>query len=154
MKILKTSVLSAVLSVCFLHAPAQQSRTVPINEPDYSKPNLFNDLPRRMKLQTTALENLFALPVGSFIKTAIASDFIFQGTIVSKAAEAGVQSVIVKSTNRAGATLTFTKVKKDDGSFSYLGRIMSLKNGDAYEIVSEDGKYVLEKKGLYDLVSE
>jgi hypothetical protein len=31
---------------------------------------------------------------------------------------------------------------------------MSLKNGDAFEIVKENDQYILQKKILYDLINE
>jgi hypothetical protein len=65
-----------------------------------------------------------------------------------------VKSVVIRSTNRLGATMTFTRVTKEDGSYSYLGRIISYKNSDAYEFAQENGSYVLVKKHLYDLFNE
>src|SRR6478672_10380352 len=117
MKILKTSVLCAVLSFC-LHASAQ-SNALKISEPDYGKPKLFNDLPDQMKLHLTDLESLFTLPVGTFIKTQLTDNFNFQGTVVSKSDEADktVKSVVLKSVNRQGSTLTLTKTLKADGTF-------------------------------------
>ena len=153
MNYLKTSVLSAVLCFCLLHSSAQD-HALTVREPDYNKPKLFNDLPQHMKLRMTDLESALNAPVGSLIRTHIADKFIFQGTITSKTDEPEVKSIVVKSLNRQGATLTFTKIRQPDGTFSYLGRILSFKHGDAYEIVQENGEYTLQKKELNDIVSE
>ena len=153
MSYMKTSVLSAVLNLCLLHSSAQ-NHTFTVREPDYNKPKLFNDLPQRMKMQVTDLESAMDAPVGSLIRTHIADNFIFQGTITSKTDEPDVKSIVVKSLNRQGATLTFTKTRQPDGTFSYIGRILSFKHGDAYEIVQENGEYILQKKELNDIVSE
>ena len=153
MNYLKTTVLSTALCVCLLHASAQ-NHNVTVKEPDYNKPELFKDLPRQMKLQLTDLQSIIDLPVGSIVKTQIADHFIFQGTIVSKADDPKVKSVVVKSINRVGATLTFTKTLQANGTFSYVGRIISFKHADAYEIVQENGQYLLQKTGFNDLVSE
>ena len=155
MKTLRITMLSIVVNIFVLHASAQTTnRIVAINETDYSKPKLFNDLPQQMKLKVTDLEALFELQVGATIKKQITPQFIFQGVVISKANNPNVKSVVIKSVNRQGATFTFTKVFKSDGTFSYIGRIVSLKNSDAYEIVQEEGQYIFKKKSLYDLVSE
>lgn len=154
MKILKTSVICALLCAGFFTSSAQEE--LPLNEPNHNKPHLFPDLPQRMKLRMNDLEDLLELPVGASVKTFLADNFIFIGTVVSKSdpASAGVQSVVIKSTNRKGATLTFTKTTDADGTVRYLGRIMSLKNGDAFDIVKENGEYIIQKKNLYELINE
>jgi hypothetical protein len=154
MKILKTSVICALLCACYFTSSAQEE--LPINEPNYSKPHLFPDLPQKMKLRISNLENLLELPVGAAVQTFVADNFNFLGTVVSRsdAAIANVQSVVIKCINRKGATLTFTKTVGTDGTIKYLGRIMSLKNGDAFEIVKENDEYILQKKTLYEIINE
>jgi hypothetical protein len=65
-----------------------------------------------------------------------------------------LQSVVVRSTNFPGAALSFSRITKEDGTFSYVGRIISFQHGDAYEISLENGQYFFVKKGFYDLVNE
>jgi hypothetical protein len=153
MKILKTSAICVLLSVCYFTSSAQ---AITLNETDQRKPHLFSDMPEKMKLKITDLETLLDLPVGSSVNTSIAGNFHFQGTVVSTSAitNTGSKTVVIKSTNRKGATLTFTKATGSNGTVKYLGRIISMKNGDAFEIVKENGQYILQKKALYDLVSE
>lgn len=129
---------------------------MPLNEPNQNKPQLFTDMPQKMKLRISDLEDLLELPVGTSIKTFIAENFNFHGTVVSKSdpSHKDVKSVVIKSTNRKDATLTFTKTIRPDGTVRYLGRIVSFKNGDAFEIVKENDHYVLQKKTLYELVNE
>jgi hypothetical protein len=65
-----------------------------------------------------------------------------------------LQSVVIRSTNFPGAALSFSKLTKEDGTISYVGRIISFQHGDAYEITMENGQYFFIKKGFYDLVNE
>lgn len=153
MNYLKISVLCTALCLC-LYAPAQNNRIAPLSESGYNKPKLFNDLPERIQLPVINLEQLIDEPVGSTIKTRIGDHFIFEGTVVSKSNDPDVKSVVIRSSNRQGATLTFTKVHRPDGRFSYIGRIISLEHSDAYEIVQQNGEYILQKRDLNDLVSE
>ena len=53
-----------------------------------------------------------------------------------------------------GAALSFSKLMKEDGSISYIGRIISFQHGDAYEIILENGQYFFVKKDFYDLVND
>src|SRR6185436_12216873 len=97
--------------------------------------------PQKMDLHITALENIFQLQVGSTVRLQVTDALLFEGTIVSKsdAQDAGVKSIVIRSSNMGGATFTFTKTGGTSGSPSYIGRIMSRNNSDAYEIAMEKG---------------
>ncbi|MGN6163092.1 MAG: hypothetical protein ACTHOF_00995 [Flavisolibacter sp.] len=150
MKILK-SIFCILFSVCYFASSAQ----APLNDPG-NKPQLFSDLPQKMKVKVSDLASLLELPVGTSVHTLLAPGFNFHGTVVSTspATDATLKSVVIKSTNRKGATFIFTKTIKADGTVAFLGRIISLKNGDAFEIVKENDQYILEKKNLAELVTE
>ena len=157
MKILKTSALGLLLSVCIIQAAAQQdTKKLPISQYDYNKPKLFKDLPDRINVPLKNFDEVFDKEEGSTVTLPFASSFPFLGTVVSKAedAAAGVKSIVIRSTNKAGATLALSRIINADNTITYRGRIMSFKHGDAYEIASENGSYYFIKKGLYDLVDE
>ena len=150
MKTVKTAVLCMLLIVCCFNSFAQQP-----SERTTAKPLLFNDMPEQMRIRITDLTGLLDLSVGTSVNTFLAQNFHFQGTVVSVSPpEENVKTVVIKSTNRKGASLIFTKTKKNDGSIKYLGRIISLKNDDAFEIVKEGDQYLFQKKKLYDLINE
>ena len=155
MKSFKHCAVGVLLCVCFMHASAQTEKTI-LNEPDRNRARLFSDLPEQMTLQLSGLMDLFDLPVGAVISTPVTESLRITGSVVSRsdASDSGVQSVVVRSTNRKGATLTFTRKRNTDGTFSYTGRILSFQHGDAYEIVSQNGSYVLQKRNMHDLISE
>jgi hypothetical protein len=133
-----------------------QTNKVPITEPDYNKPKLFQDLPERIDFNVSNLQFLFNLRTGESATIPFATGFTFQGQVVSVSdnSDPKVKSVVIRSTNRIGARLTFTQVVNADASISYIGRIISLQHGDTFEIVSDNGHYYFKKKGLYDLVNE
>lgn len=153
MKQTRTCLMGFVFSLFIAGAQAQE---IPINEPDYNKPQLFSELPSSLELQISAFESLLSNDLGDKINFTIAPGFIFNGTVVSKASPADrkVQSVVVKSTNYEGAALTFTRVLLEDGTTRYLGRILSMNNSDAYELSYANGKYFFNKKHLYDIMNE
>jgi len=157
MRNLSIAVVGLCCICCVLCSSAQTNRTstkVPINEPDYNKPKLFADLPDRLEFNPDNLSNLFTLQVGQSISVPLSADFNFSGQVVSISDDPKSVSVVVRSTNRVGARLVFTKVTQADNTIKYIGRIISLQHGDSYEIVSENNQYYFKKKGLYDLISE
>lgn len=111
-----------------------------------------------MDVTISNMESIFDQPVGTPVLAKLTKSFPFKGTIVSRSgnAEDQVRSVVIKSTTntRLGAVLTFTKIRKEDGSFVYKGRIISRESIDAYEIVNENGQYILQKKNYYEMVRE
>jgi hypothetical protein len=127
---------------------------VSVNEPDYNKPKLFGDLPERINFDPTVLSALLNTQVGQSINLAVTPMFRISGQVVSKADDQNSTSVVVRLTNRPGARLIFTKLTDPNNSVKYIGRIISLKHVDSYEIVSENDQYYLKKKGIYELMTE
>ena len=145
---------SALLLFSCLFSQAQDKK-IPVNDPDYNKPKLFADLPQKMNLQITQLANLFDFAVGSSVNVQVTENLLILGTVVSKSDEKdiSIKTVVIRSTNKQGAILTFSKTINNE-EVSYRGRIMSRDNGDAFDIIQEKGQYFLQKKNLYDIISE
>ena len=80
--------------------------------------------------------------------------FRIAGQVVSKADDQNSTSVVVRMTNRPGARLIFTKLTDPNNSVKYIGRIISLKHGDSYEIISENDQYYLKRKEFMNLMTE
>ena len=156
MKNLKVAAFSVCIIFCSICAIAQkiQNRSVSVNEPDYNKPKLFGDLPERINFDPTVLSALLNTQVGQSINLAVTSLFRISGQVVSKADDQNSTSVVVRLINRPGARLIFTKLTDPNNSVKYIGRIISLKHGDSYEIISENDQYYLKKKGIYELMTE
>jgi hypothetical protein len=156
MKNLKLAAISVCITFCSVYSIAQniQNRSVSENEPDYNKPKLFGDLPERINFDPTVLSALLNTQVGQSISVAVAHGFTISGQVISKADDQHSTSVVVKVTNRPGARLIFTKLTDPNNSVKYIGRIISLKHVDSYEIVSENDQYYLKKKGIYELMTE
>jgi hypothetical protein len=157
MKTLKIIAICSFFSLSYFYSGAQENLPR-INEPDYNKPKLFDDLPQKMNLTISDMESLFDLSVGTPVLAKLTNNFHFKGTIVSKSgnAETAVRSVVIKSTTntRQNAVLTFTKISNGEGGYTYRGRIISKESIDAYEIIKENGQYILQKKNYYEMVRE
>jgi len=121
-----------------------------------NRPSLFQNLPEKISCRINDLSSLLESEIGKTISFAFTGNLNFQGVVSSVASKFDntLQSVVVRSTNFPGAALSFSKITKEDGTFSYVGRILSFQHGDAYEISQENGQYFFVKKGFYDLVNE
>ena len=157
MKNLRTAALCATLTLCSLFSLAQEQK-VPINEPDYNKPKLFQSLPERIAFNPDNFMGLLNKQTGSVISTSLSTDsqIPFEGKIVSTttSSDGKIQSMLMSCTNYAGATFSLTKVINDDGSVKYNGRLLSLKHGDLFVLEQTAGHFTLVKKNYYDLVNE
>ena len=155
MKALKTITLGVLLSVCMHHASAQMIKAVN-NQQEAPKPKLFKSSPGRINIKPNQFDDVFNYEVGKRVLLPFASDFSLAGTVVSKAEDvnANVKSIVIRSTDKVGATLTMSRFINEDNTISYRGRILSFKHADAYDIVSESGGYYLIKKDASDIYEE
>ena len=121
-----------------------------------NRPSLFQNLPNKISCRINDLSALLESEVGKPVSFSFVTNLNFQGVISSVASKFDntLLSVVVRSTNFPGAALSFSRITKEDGTFSYVGRIISFQHGDAYEISLENGEYYFVKKGFYDLVNE
>lgn len=134
------------------------NQVIPINEPDYNKPKLFQGIPDNIAVSPLMLNSLFEFLPGQKISINFSKNdlFQFEGEMVSVTSKYGnkIRSVIFSSSNYKGARLTISRYTDESGTIVYRGRILSLQNSDVYELQNHNGIYTLLKKKLYDLVNE
>lgn len=144
-----------VLLIISTYCSAQTQNKLPVTEPNYNKPRLFNALPVRLLLNTGQVNAVINEKEGGSVDMNLAEQLNFKGTVISisdkKTSE--FKSVIIKSSNWPGCFLTLSAFNKG-GETIYTGRILSREYGDAYEIQKQNGNYYLQKINLYDLLSE
>lgn len=156
MKYLKTGIASLCCLFAVITTKAQTTKSLPVREPDYNKPLLFEQSSQRSSCRVNDLQNILKYTTGQQVSFNLSDNFIFSGVVTSTAnkEDGRIISVVIRSTNYDGATLSLSKVRKEDGSSYYTGRIISFRHGDGFEIIEENGQYVLIKKGFYDMVNE
>ena len=132
------------------------AQKLPVREPDMNRPTLFQNLPSKISCRINDLSALLQSEIGKSVSFSLVDNLSFLGVISSVASKSDntLNSVVVRSTNFPGAALSFSRVTKEDGTYSFVGRIISFQHGDAYEINLENGQYYFVKKGFYDLVNE
>lgn len=154
MKNLRTISYCLSFVLCSIAAAAQHN-DIPLNEPDLNKPELFRQSPERISLETFDLTRLLTTQVGEPIVMNLPS-FRFEGTVISTVSKYGntIQSVVIRSMNYEGATLTITRSIDESGNSMYRGRILSMKHGDLYELKQVDNGFALVKNKFYSVVNE
>ena len=153
MKYLKSGFISVLFTLCFNQGITQIS---PTTKDESRKPKLFADLPAEMPLKVSVLNSILDFEKGRSVNLQLGSNFNYRGVVVSKSdpAEASLKSIVIKSINRQGATLTFTRTINKEGDLVYLGRILSFRHSDAYELKLQEGQYVFIKKRSDELFNE
>lgn len=135
-----------------------QDANIPLNEPNYNKPQLFNLLPTRIEMSAAKLEELIGKPNGQATQIAVNSDQSTEiaGEVISAVSKYNntIQSVVIRCSDFEGARLTLSKVNMPDGSTKFTGRIISMRHGDLYRLEQENGTWALVKKNFYDVVNE
>ncbi|MBK7292080.1 MAG: hypothetical protein KBF82_12600 [Chitinophagaceae bacterium] len=156
MKNLRTHAVCVCLSLMSICSYAQSNTRPPLNEPDYNKPRLFNNLPERIPFSVTNVTSLFNASIGAAVDLGLSDTvpFTMDGEVIATSFSDKVQKLVVRSSNYPGANMTISKVTNNDGSVSYHGRILSIKHGDFYELQKSIEGYVLVKKSFYDLINE
>ena len=158
MKNLRTIAVCLSMSLYSLCSFAQTGDVVRVNEPNYNKPKLFQDLPDNIPVSLDNISSLFNTQVGRSVSLNLSGDesFMFEGDVVSAVSkyENTIQSVVIRSTNYNGARLTISMITDAKGSISYTGRIISMQHGDLYDLKNINNQLVLVKRKFYELVSE
>ena len=156
MKNLRT-IVCVCITLCSLQAFAQKE-TIPVNEPDMNRPKLFTNMPDIIPISTERLNLLMNTDLSRQVNTDLSekTPIRLEGEVVSTATKFNntLQSVVIRSSNFNGATLTISRLTHPDGTISYSGRLISFHHGDLYELKKVDGNYMLVKKNFYDLVNE
>jgi hypothetical protein len=145
--------LTLLLSCADLFAQTK----IPVNEPNHKKPSLFTNLPDRIPVTISDLQSLLNLETGKDARLRLGQTSIagFEGKVVSTADKYNsIHSVVIRSSNFNGATLTLSSFTQPNGAVKFTGRIISFEHSDLYELQYQNDQYILVKKNFYDLVNE
>ena len=157
MKNLKTAGLCLAIMLCC--AASAQVQKVPLNEPNYNKPLLFADMPDRIPVEKAYLKTLLTSSneIGKDVQFKLTNSKVdhISGKVISVAGkETGAPSIVIRSSNFNGATLSISEVTLEDGTMAYRGHIISMQHGDLFELQLIDGQYYFVKRKFYDLINE
>ena len=140
----------------FICATASAQTQVPVNEPDQNKPKLFTNLPDKIPVDIITLQSLLNAETGKDVSLKSGQNAMinFNGKVVSKTDDNTIHSVVIRSDNFNGATLTLSSSAQPDGTVKFTGRIISFRHGDVYELQNVNNQYIFIKKNFYALINE
>ncbi len=119
-----------VLLCALIVTSAAQSQTKPAH-----KPAIFKSFPDKISCSITELSKVFSTSVNQNINLPFSDDFLISGVVTTNVIRyANLQSVVIKSPLFGDAVFTISKISKADNSVEYVGRIISNKYSDGYEL--------------------
>jgi hypothetical protein len=143
------------LLLIFSCATTSAQNRIPVNEPDQNKPKLFTNLPDKIFVDISELQNLVNTENGKTVSLKLGQNVNnFVGQVISRSDDQTIHSVVIRSANFNGATLTLSSSAQPNGTVKFTGRIISFKHGDAYQLQNQNEQYILIKKNFYDLINE
>ena len=131
---------------CLLYNVSMAQSKLPIRQVLPNKATLFKRLPEKFTTSKLYVDKLFSGANTGAIKMPLTNNNYFEGVILEKVMKnPHVESMNIKSSNYDGAMLTISKITHDDKSVSYVGRIISIKYGDAYLLTFENDTFHFTK---------
>ena len=114
----------------------------PLNQRPTEKAALFSQLPEKISCSTTSLKNIFQASVNSNITVMVSAAMKIEGLVLAKCAVTPEQlSINIRCTNYQDALLNISRITEADGSFTYIGRMVSPRHGDVLLLWQENGQY-------------
>ncbi|MEO5685581.1 MAG: hypothetical protein ABIQ88_23240 [Chitinophagaceae bacterium] len=139
---------------CILIAFSANCQTAPLNQHPAEKEPLFNHLPEKISCTAVSLQNIFAAAVTNNISVLLGTQLKIDGTVIAKVAVTPDQlSINIRCSNYQNALLNLSRITQTDGSFSYIGRIVSPRHGDVLLLWEDKGQYAfIREKQLLTMV--
>ena len=136
------------------NADCQSTTALPLNQHPVEKAFLFNQLPEKISCPEIALKNIFSAALNNNLSVALGQQLRIEGIVIAKVPVAPDQlSINIRCTNFQNALLNLSRLTQADGSFTYIGRIVSLQHGDVLLLWEENGQYsFIRQKQLLSMV--
>ena len=124
--------------------------------PEFSRPELFNNFPAKMKMYSGAVADIFNYAPGFVIHAQLTDHLFLNGTVLSSSVHANgtIKTMLVQSETMKGTTFYISRQLKKDGTVVYRGRMINKNSSDALEMVYESGQYFLKKTQFYRIVGD
>ena len=140
---------------CMLAAqPASSQVEPPLNQHPVEKAALFAQLPEKISIPASSLQHIFSAALNSNLSVALGAQARIEGTVIAKCAVSPEQlSINIRCNNFQNALLNISRITEQDGSFTYIGRIVSMRHGDVLLLWEDKGQYsFIRQKQLLSMV--
>lgn len=139
---------------CMLLSAGSNCQTAPLNQHPVEKPLLFTQLPEKIPCTTATLQHIFTAALNNPLSVSLGNQLKIEGIVIAKTPVTASQlSINIRCSNFQNALLNISRITAPDGSYSYIGRIVSLQHGDVLLLWEENGQYAfLKQKQLLSMV--
>lgn len=140
---------------CMLVAFNANCQSAPLlNQHPVEKAPLFSLLPEKISIPAASLENIFSATLNNNISVSLGPQLKIEGIVLAKVAVAADQlSINIRCNNFKNALLNISRLTNADGSYLYVGRLVSMQHGDVLLLWEENGQYsFIKQKQLLAMV--
>lgn len=117
------------------------------------KPPQFAAYADRLSCTEAQLAALLNKPANTVISFTLPGGFEFRGIVQSSEQKyTNLKTSIIRSTNFPDAVFSLSKRSDEISGEQYVGRIMSFRHNDVFELQYQNGQYTFEKKKFDNLV--
>jgi hypothetical protein len=111
------------------------------------KPKQFSSFPGTINCSEQELSKVFITAPGQNISLTFSDNFTFSGTVTSNLVKYNnLQSAVIVSPDYSNTAFGISKIINNDGSISYVGRIINKNYFDGFELKKNiTGNYQLKK---------
>ncbi|HTL10283.1 MAG TPA: hypothetical protein VL307_18545 [Chitinophagaceae bacterium] len=139
---MKTVFLWSLLMTSLLALQGQSKFQPPLNQHPSDKPFLFSQLPEKFSVPAAALQSIFSANNNSGIRVFLSERLHIEGVVTARRAIGPDQlSINIRCTNYQDALLNLSRITGADGTYSYIGRMVSLRHGDVLLLWADKGQY-------------
>jgi len=112
-----------------------------------SKPKQFNNFPGIINCSESELARIFNTAAGQQMACSFSDGFIFSGTVINNIVKySNLQTAVITSPEYSNTIFNISKITNNDGSLSYIGRIINKNYYDGFELKKNTaGDYQLIK---------
>ena len=112
-----------------------------------SKPTQFSNFPEAINCSEQELSKVFNATAGQVISLSFSDNFTFSGSVTSNIVKyAYLQTAVIVSPAYSNTIFSVSKITLNDGSITYLGRIINKNYFDGFELKrNSSGNYQLIK---------
>ena len=119
----------------------------PVRQVLPNKPLLFNQLPEKLTIATTQLEQLFTAEALQRVKIPLGTGNYLSGIVKEKTVRnKQVVNITIECTNFDGALLTVSRITGMGTAVTYLGRVVNIRYGDVLLLTEHNNQYFLVKE--------
>lgn len=119
------------------------------------KPKIFEQLPSKFSLNLQAIEKIFSFKANDKVVLPVSATRFIEGTVLEKVQRSEeLTSMNITSSNFDGAMLTLSRITRAGEAVRYIGRLVSMKSGDAYMITIQGNALTFSKQKQSLLVAE